>query len=474
MNSKSEVFDLVGFALQISKRLNGGVGHLEDWQREEFSAINDVLNGKTPRRRIAICSGHGVGKSFFLAVLITYCVVSCKSLTGIATANTGDQFSSTLGLYIRTMARLLRGKLSIRTNRIFNTLNPEIQIAFRTYNPLTPEAFQGVHGDLVLLVIDEASALPNSLFELLEGATTGGRYIYVLTGNPTKVGTYFHSLFPKEGGEYLKRSVANELSPWNTRRVSSLEVSIVDHEFNTNLIRMYGADSDEYRVRVLGEFPKNESNAHTLFESQDIEKIYINGVDFSEKLDYNIGIDIASIGGSKTIVTVAHHNTESQEIEISQVYSFKGLTIPQQIEQLINNLKALPQTAKITIVLDYTGIGIAFGQYLSIELRKFRRPSPKVIPVNFAAKPTYFKTLMSEQNMRTWLYTNLKQILQKDISVCFGRNTITKDDLFRLHQTILALRFDLTTHLRAEPKSSTGDHDLLDSLLLSILPLGVK
>jgi len=57
---------------------------------------------------------------------------------------------------------------------------------------VTSNRFQGVHGNHVLFVLDEAPGIQPEIWEAIEGPRAGGDVRIVALGNPTVPGWPFH------------------------------------------------------------------------------------------------------------------------------------------------------------------------------------------------------------------------------------------------------------------------------------------
>jgi hypothetical protein len=71
--------------------------------------------------------------------------------------------------------------------------NPETWFArARTARKEAPEAIAGVHGDYVMIAVDEASGVPEEIFKSAEGSLTGANVLVLLIGNGTRNEGYFY------------------------------------------------------------------------------------------------------------------------------------------------------------------------------------------------------------------------------------------------------------------------------------------
>ena len=103
------------------------------------------------------------------------------------------------------------------------------------------EALAGVHWEHVLIIADEASGIPDEVFEVMEGALTESNYIVILIRNPTRLEGYFYETFQSKKRQNFT--------------FSSVDSPLVTDEYVEWWKEKYWDNSDEYRVRVLWKFP---------------------------------------------------------------------------------------------------------------------------------------------------------------------------------------------------------------------------
>jgi hypothetical protein len=146
------------------------------------------------------------------------------------------------------MPKPVREKYEWTNGYIRITESPETWFArAKTARKENPEALAGVHGDFVMYIVDEASGVPEEIFNTAEGALTGDNVLVILISNPTRLIGYFYDSHHKD-----KES-------WQTLGFSSIDSPLVDKEYVSRIISKHGEDSDEYKIRVLGEFPREDT-----------------------------------------------------------------------------------------------------------------------------------------------------------------------------------------------------------------------
>jgi hypothetical protein len=65
----------------------------DKWQRDVLRHIRDNLSNNAPLR-VAVASGHGIGKSALVAWLLLWSMSTCPDARGIVTANTATQLKT--------------------------------------------------------------------------------------------------------------------------------------------------------------------------------------------------------------------------------------------------------------------------------------------------------------------------------------------------------------------------------------------
>lgn len=215
----------------------------DDWQTE----ASDIL---VNRRRLSVRSGHGTGKSAFLAWSVIWFLATRFPCKVPATAPTGHQLSDVLWAEIAKWHRVLKERMAPlgaefewSAEKFALLARPEESFAVaRTSRPEKPEALQGFHSDNILFLVDEASGVPDQVFEVAEGAlSTEGAYV-IMAGNPTRTAGYFFDSHNKDR------------AAWGTMVVNGEECKRVSRDYIDGMRRKYGANSPIYKVRVLGEF----------------------------------------------------------------------------------------------------------------------------------------------------------------------------------------------------------------------------
>jgi hypothetical protein len=284
-----------------------GSGELEQfagpdqWQIDVLTDIRDGLLTLNDAVRIATASGHGIGKSALVAWIIYWAMSTMEDTKGIVTANTEAQLKT------KTWAELAKWhRLAINahwfelTATALLSRQPGHDKTWRidqiAWSETRPEAFAGLHnqGRRVLVVFDEASAIPDVIWEVTEGAFTDEdtELLWVAFGNPTRSRGRFADCF----GRFAHR--------WKRRQIDSRSVKISSKGQLNAWVEDYGIDSDFVKVRVLGQFPSGDYNALLTRAEVDaaIARVYkTDQYDFAAKV---VGVDVARQGTDDSVIAV--------------------------------------------------------------------------------------------------------------------------------------------------------------------------
>lgn len=235
-----------------------GYEGLDGWQEDFLNGVGrqvaergfDGFNPVAPIRE-ATASGHGIGKSALTAMLILWIMSTRAHAKGIVTANTGDQLrTKTWGEVSKWRTRCIVGHWFEYNNgkgsmNLYHAAHPETwRVDAITCREENSEAFAGLHNSTStpFYIFDEASAVPDAIWEVAEGGLTDGEPMIFVFGNPTR-----------NTGKF-RQCISN--SRWNSRQIDSRLARATNKALIQEWIDDFGEDSDFVRVRVLGKFPR--------------------------------------------------------------------------------------------------------------------------------------------------------------------------------------------------------------------------
>lgn len=273
----------------------------DDWSRDLMEDIRRGLVDLNSAIQIATASGHGIGKSATVAWLIMWAFCTYPDMIGVITANTETQLKT------KTWAELgrwfnrcwfARERFNLAATSL-SSKDPSRAQTWRIdmipWSEKNPTAFAGLHnqGKRILLIFDEASEIPDIIWETAEGALTDAdtQIMWLVFGNPTRNSGRFKDCFA--GGLHHKF--------WTCRQIDSRTVKVTNKVRLQMWIETYGEDSDFVRIRVLGQFPRR--GEMEFFSLEDIDAAMTREVPYTgRETPLAIGVDVARFGINNSVI----------------------------------------------------------------------------------------------------------------------------------------------------------------------------
>lgn len=283
--------------------LRGEAG-LRPWQREVTDYIQACLLDPEARYqpiRIAVASGHGVGKSALMGMISNWGMSTFEDCIILCTANTEPQLrtktSPEVGRWFKSSITHDWWKVASQSIKSVDPRQHETwKMDFITWSEHNTEAFAGAHNKRKRLIIlcDEASAIHDKVFEVIEGAMTDEdtQIIFVMFGNPTRATGYFREAF------------RNQRKKWFTLNVNAMDVPGTNKKYLQEMVDTYGWDSDRVKVRVRGMFPS--TSARQFISGADVDAAFGKHLrpeqyNFAPKI---IGVDPAWTGDDEFVIVL--------------------------------------------------------------------------------------------------------------------------------------------------------------------------
>jgi hypothetical protein len=345
----------------------------EAWQLE---ALKNYAKGD----RLTIRSGHGVGKSTFLAWCILHFLMTRYPAKVPCTSPSASQMFDVLWSEVRLwqqrMPKSLGDQVLIKSDRIeIAGAALECFASARTARSEKPDALQGFHSENLLFVVDEASGVDDIIFEVAGGALSTHGAKLIMTGNPLRNSGYFHRSH-QPTSDFIRMHVNAEDVP-RARGAAA--------EFAKN----YGIDSMVYRVRVLGEFPNNEDDTLIPLEltwSAVDREVTIN------RVACIWGVDVARYGTDSTVLCKRWPRGMTEEPKV-----WSNLSTMEVVGRIKHEWDCTPQSEQPeAICVDVIGIGAGVVDRL-LELKL------PIIGVNVAETPSSELELADKQRDELWL-----------------------------------------------------------------------
>ena len=386
---------------QIPIHQNPFVEFVNRYRKNPVLFVREVLN-TTPdpwqieflnhiaanNRRISVRSGHGVGKSTAAAWAMIWYLFLRFPVKIVVTAPTSSQLYDALFAevkrWVKVLPQTLQDQLEVKQDRIeLKDANNEGFISARTSRAEQPEALQGVHSDNVMLVADEASGIPEQVFEAAAGSMSGHSAVTLLLGNPVRSSGFFFDTHNRLSQDWVTMKVSCEDSP----RVSAAYID--------EMKSRYGEESNAYRIRVLGEFPRSDDD--TVIPMELLEMAMARDVSPSAHAPIVWGLDVARFGSDRSALCKRQGNAILEPIK-----TWKNLDLMQLTGAVVAEYEVLmPSQRPREILVDSIGLGAGVVD----RLRELNLPARGINVSESPAMGTTYRNLKAElwHKAKAWL-----------------------------------------------------------------------
>jgi hypothetical protein len=397
-----------------------------------------------PGAKVSVRSGHGIGKStaaawavFWFLETHDFAKVPCTApsshqLRDILWGELGkwrrraDEHSAALDIaprfWLSTLFRLLTDSLTDPGARDWGAFA-------RTARKENPEALQGFHGDHMLYVVDEASGVPEEIFEAAEGAlsTEGARVL--MLGNPTRNSGTFAASHKHNRGEYTALHFRSQDSP------------LVAPEYRERLVHTWGEGSNVVKVRADGDFPRQEDDVLISLELTEPcltrERVPGEGTRI-------LGVDPARFGSDRTALILRQGSL------VEHLAAYAKL----DTMETVGHVLSLAETWEAeTITVDVVGLGAGIYDRLAEVRRDQHKPWTLVAVDVSKAAPSPRKGEPRPRLLRDWLWIEMAHWLRHDAPVFVGRTAAERQACEDLAGELASVTYGLDSHGRLAVES---------------------
>jgi hypothetical protein len=399
------------------------VGFVEDGLGETlWSKQKEILRSLTENKRTVVPACHAPGKSHLAARAVAWWISVHPPGTAIAvtTATTHRQVRNIMWPHIRRVhvKNKLPGEILTTQWKIDDTV-----VAYG-FSPSAHDetAVQGIHAPNLLVVVDEAGGLSDTIGGALEALMTGGNTKLLVLGNPpTEVEqTWFERICsspiyniipisafdtPNFTGEPtgVCKSCPEYIEP------HEVKTHLVDQTWVDDVISEFGDDSPFIEARVHARFPKSSVGkvipySWAELSSQNEEPIESNEI--------RLGVDIASDGGDEFViaradgykVSIVHRSSGKANANAVDV---AGMVMT-EIEKCVAIHKEREIDNPLRVKIDTIGVGWGVVSLLDRWVKE-RQMKARIIGVNVAERP---KDQTRFKNQRAEMWWNARQLIQ--------------------------------------------------------------
>lgn len=359
------------------------------WQREALDAY-DRSGWDRTHARLAIRSGHGVGKTTVLAWMLWHRILCRFPQKTAVTAPSEKQLFGALWAEFETWGKRLPKNLQrmveIKADMAeLVAARSESFISIKTARAEQPEALSGLHAEWEMVIADEASGVADSVWEAAQSSLTGPHPLAILAGNPIRASGFFFDAH-------------NRLSAdWWTRHVGRQE--IVDIETDPYSIgeehASGGRQTNRYRVRVLGEFPVSEDDVLIPFDL--VEPSLTRDVQVHRTAPVLWGLDCARFGSNRSALA------KRQGLQLLEpVRSWAKLDTMELAARVKHEWDTTPDWLRpVGILVDAIGVGGGVAD----RLRQLGLPAKDIM----VSETPALKHIEKYQDLRTELWHAAKE-----------------------------------------------------------------
>ena len=342
------------------------------WQRKILREIAQHIkanNGKVNYDvfRLAVASGRGIGKSALVSWLVLWMLSTRIGSTTIVSANSEAQLRSItwaeitkwLAMTINSHWFEISATKVAPAKWIAELVERDLKkgtrywaIEGRLWSEENPDAYAGLHNsDGVFLVFDEASGIPDPIWDVAQGFFTENtpHRFWCAFSNPRRNQGYFFECFNS------KRDF------WATQNIDAREVEDTDKQIYEQIILEYGEDSIQAKVEVYGEFPS--AGEDQFISPALVDQAFKQPRYKDETAPIVIGIDPARSGADSTVIAVR------QGRDIIALKRYRGDDTMTTVGHVI---EAIEEYQPTLTVIDEGGLGYGILDRLTEQRYKVR------------------------------------------------------------------------------------------------------
>jgi hypothetical protein len=355
---------------------NGAAWITERLDEHVWSKQQEILDAVRDHRRTAVRSCHGVGKSHIASRIVAWWldIYPPGEAFVVTTAPTFAQVRAILWRYIRQAHR--KGNLRGKVTQVEWQLDGELVAFGRKPGDHDEGAFQGIHAKHVLVVLDEASGIPEQLWVAADALTTNEGCRILAIGNPDNSSSYFARVCGP-GSLWNQIGISAYDSPKFTGEVvpDDLAELLISPSWAEEKRVEWGEDNPIYRAKVLGEFTIDDPGK--VVRASDVATCRI-GTDTPrterELTPVELGVDVGG-GGDETVIRERRGPVAGREWR-------ERSDQPADIAPMV--LSAIRATGATKVKIDSIGIGAGLVGEL-VNLGASGAHQAQIIGVNVAS-----------------------------------------------------------------------------------------
>lgn len=459
----------------------------------QIPIIRSCLSPETPLTTVATC--HAVGKSTVGAMAAITMLLTHKDSIIIIAANNLKQARNGVFKECEKLLRICKLPITYNKNQSEIRINDSNawKIMISASDPHSDSGAQGIHGDKMLVVIDEGAGIHDNIFAQLDSCLTssGNKGVInnmLLLGNPTNSTGQFYRKYKS------KASNSMNLSAFDTPNLKHFGITIQDYRNDTwrqkmkgedppyrflispskvnDLFQEYGEDSHFFKTRVLAQFPVG--NTVGMFTGKMIGEATTQA-DSCLRGNLRMGFDVSgTVGGDKSILSVIQDNG------LLAFHKIDAITASEQIQEVYSIIQRYQAEGHIVEYcnIDADGMGI-----MTYNATKDNYPSELFYAFNGNGVSKLLDVDGNKQygNIRSEGYATLASLLRKtefylpdrdpDTNQLLSTHDVLIDELYAtdLDTTKQAISLVAKSKIKKKLKGKSPDH--ADALIMALVDL---
>ena len=352
----------------------GKVAPLAKYQQDPVGFARDVLGVRLWGRqaeilrhvaasvsaRVAVRSGHKVGKSKTAAVLAFWFAACFPKARVVMTSSSGRQVKDILWREIRDIWRGLKAAARELLGCVEPAVDPGTGLLWpdgreiKGFTTDNPERMAGYSGENILFILDEASGIERPIFEAIEGNRAGGARV-VMFSNPTQTAGEFFDAFHDKRHLYACVHISSEETP-NVTGDGPPIPGLAGPEWIAEKLAEWGEDSPLYQVRVRGNFPTQGSTAVVSISAVDSARKRWEeaGPPHWSESRLHLGVDVARFGDDESVIVPRRGRWAW---EPRAVAGFDTVAVAGKVLEVAREMRDPGEKHKPLVKVDGIGIG---------------------------------------------------------------------------------------------------------------------
>jgi len=387
-----------------------------------WSKQREILESVRDNKRTAVPACHAPGKSHLAARAVAWWMSVHPPGTAIAitTATTFKQVRNIMWAQIRRvhMSHNLPGEILTTEWKMDDTV---VAYGFRPADN-NEAALQGIHAPNLLIVVDEAGGISDTIGQAMEALMTGGNTRLLVVGNPPtdQEQTWFEricnsplyntiSISAFDTPNFTGEEAGDCKSCPQTTGAHSVSSHLVDERWVKDVMSEFGDDSPFVEARVHARFPQTGTGKVIPYQWAEAS---IDNESPLEGNEIRLGVDIASDGGDEFVIAkadgfsvkIVHRSSGSVNANAVDVAG----VILRFIQSAQEEHEAKGISKRVRVKIDTIGVGWGVVSMLKTWGQE-RRHNAEIIAINVAERP---KDQTKFKNQRAEMWWNARSLLQ--------------------------------------------------------------